>query len=89
LTSEGYSGPTSYYLKAGDPTSFASYSAVSSTNPASASRGNYLRFRNVEDPTFSIYFDAEGEFVGKKRIYGVQLIEITPTKQDGAMIFAR
>ena len=89
LTSEGYSGPPSYCLRSGDPTSFTSFSQVTSTNPASPSRGNYVRFRNVEDAAFSIYFDAAGDPGGKKRIYGIQLIELTPTKEDAAMILAR
>lgn len=89
LTSEGYTGAPSYYLRSGDPTSFTSYSQVSSTSPSNPSRGNYVRFRNVEDSSFSIYFDAAGDPEGKKRIYGIQLIEITPTKEEAAMIFAR
>lgn len=90
ITSDGYTGPRSYYLKAGDPTSFTSFSRVTSTNPASPTRANYVRFSNVEDSSFSISFEGGDLEEGTvKRVYGLQLIEVAPTKQDGAMIFGR
>jgi len=43
----------------------------------------------VQDCSFSVYFDASGDPEGKKRIYGLQLIEVEAPAETGAMIFAR
>ena len=90
ITSEGYSGPPTYCLRAGEPTSYSSFYQATSTNPASPTAGaNYVRFQNVQDSSFSIYFAAPGDPQGKKRIYGIQIIEVDATSESAAMIIGR
>ena len=90
LTSDGYTGPATYYLRYGEASSYTSFSRVTSTNPASPTAGaNYVRFQNVQDGSLSLYFDAAGDPGGKKRIYGMQFIEVDAPTETGAMILAR